>query len=448
MTELRQARAVLVALFATLFVVPMLDRAAGQEGGLQDRLRFFPDCEADRKPGEIDTSRPILVKNPQQLKAESLPARRYHLGIYYKPCVVQLPNQELRLTARHKYPHYNESECEHPIFSSRDGGLTWSQFALVPDLIIGEPFVTVLSDGTMLMAGSHFRGEKTYRLRSEDGGRTWSKPESGGDHGFVTTFNVLELADGSLMIGRGGGGGRGFIWRSFDGGRNWTEKYPARFEGLPENLPALYMEWVWGETHLFQAKSGKIFAVLRVDEQKYPPISRSPHPTPEWVSLVGDESHRMILYGSTDLGKTWKLVSNEFGDYGQHYPSILRLKDGRLLLTFTARHPIPHETGLVGALAVLGVEDPDGIRFDFDHDVLILDARRPFCRQPFKKGDPWVWNPRGAAGFSPTVQLDDGTLVTAYSYRTGTSDDADQSRYEPLHTEIVRWRLPETDNSE
>ena len=36
-------------------------------------------------------------------------------------------------------------------------------------------------------------------------------------------------------------------------------------------------------------------------------------------------------------------------------------------------------------------------------------------------------------GFGPTVRLDDGTLVTSYSYR----DAGDRT-----HLEVVRWKLP------
>ena len=36
-------------------------------------------------------------------------------------------------------------------------------------------------------------------------------------------------------------------------------------------------------------------------------------------------------------------------------------------------------------------------------------------------------------GFGPTVQVDDGTLVTSYSYR---------GQDEKTHLEVVRWKLP------
>ena len=57
--------------------------------------------------------------------------------------------------------------------------------------------------------------------------------------------------------------------------------------------------------------------------------------------------------------------------------------------------------------------------FDFDHDRLVLDEKTPPEQD-------------SGGGFGPTVQLEDGALITAYSYR-----DA-QAR---THLEAARWRL-------
>ena len=92
-------------------------------------------------------------------------------------------------------------------------------------------------------------------------------------------------------------------------------------------------------------------------------------------------------------------------------------QDGRLVLqraTVRALRPP------LGVHAVLGKEVPDGFRFDFEHDRLVIDQKTP------------VGNPSGG-GFGPTVQLDDGTLVTSYSWRT--ADDQ-------IQLEVARWRLP------
>jgi hypothetical protein len=98
------------------------------------------------------------------------------------------------------------------------------------------------------------------------------------------------------------------------------------------------------------------------------------------------------------------------------YPAILRLQDGRLLLTFTVR--ALHRP--LGVRAVVGREAADGFAFDPTRDRLVLDARTP----------PGVYS---GGGFGRTVQLDDGMLVTSYSWRDAQF---------VVHSEVVRWRLP------
>ena len=102
------------------------------------------------------------------------------------------------------------------------------------------------------------------------------------------------------------------------------------------------------------------------------------------------------------------------------YPSILRLKSGTLLFTFTLRAAVMANTPPLGVQAVLGTETSAGFQFDFRHDRILIDTATP-ADQP------------SGGGFGNTVQLGDGMLVTSYSYRT-----ADQK----THCEVVRWRLP------
>jgi hypothetical protein len=76
----------------------------------------------------------------------------------------------------------------------------------------------------------------------------------------------------------------------------------------------------------------------------------------------------------------------------------------------------------LGVQAVLGRDIPDGFDFDLDHDRIIIESKTPI-------------NQVSGGGFGPTVQLADGTFVTAYSYRLGKAN-------RHVHTDVVRWRLP------
>ena len=111
------------------------------------------------------------------------------------------------------------------------------------------------------------------------------------------------------------------------------------------------------------------------------------------------------------------MLTADIGDYyGEMYPSLLRLTDGRLLFTFSARGARPP----LGLQAVLGVERPGGFSLNFATDRLILDATAP------------LGEPRGG-GFGNTVRLPGGQLLTAYSYRGAST---------VTHAEVVRWVLP------
>lgn len=103
------------------------------------------------------------------------------------------------------------------------------------------------------------------------------------------------------------------------------------------------------------------------------------------------------------------------------YPAILPLLDGRLLFTFTVRAAVAPARPPIGVQAVLGRQTSEGFRFDFKNDRIVLDNKTPV-------------GALSGGGFGPTVQLDDGILVTSYSYRS-----ADQK----THLEVVRWRLPD-----
>ena len=115
----------------------------------------------------------IEVRSPKVLGGK-LPAERIPLGSLYKPCIARLPDGQLRLIAESTGPNPNlHLDNDHPIFSSRDGGRTWTRFA-VPDLTAGEPYFTALKSGAMLMTGDVMiknsdRKTLYYIHRSEDG---------------------------------------------------------------------------------------------------------------------------------------------------------------------------------------------------------------------------------------------------------------------------------------
>ena len=375
----------------------------------------------------------IQVKHPKRLNVDRLSAERIAVGVAgdYKPCIVRLPNDELLLAG-----FAGEHLLDEYVFfyRSRDGGKTWSQREY-RDLLGREPYLSIVSDGTLFIS-THVlpaaRGNTEgytywYLYRSADGGRTWQWIKVPFDEvlrttrkdgqrvekaGVGTSRNVIELQDGTLAYGVGAPHGSVVLWRSTDRGRSWDKTLTGQY-GPPDI--AKYPYSIHNEAFLWQARAGDLLSVKRVASKFYPALRGTQIPR----SQV-DHFERMVLYRSTDGGRNWSY--EELGSYyGEMYPAILRLDDGRLLFTFTVRAIVAPQQPPLGVQGVLGVETAHGFKFDFQHDRIMLDTKTP----------PEM---ASGGGFGPTVQLGDGTLVTSYSYR-----DANKKTY----CEIVRWRLPD-----
>jgi len=391
------------------------------------------------------------VRNPKTLGVDRIPVERVALGTAgdYKPCVAKLADGTLLVSAYRTAPalhgtpwaDYHDWTVGSPqrrylettlLFRSTDGGRTWSPPRLA-NVAGKEPYLSVMSDGTLFMTAhlveQNIVNQEGYCYglvhRSPDGGRSWftvrAQPQNATPARYcyydVTTRNVLELADGSLFfVASGTGRDANTVWRSKDGGLTWDLQYNAEVEGQPDG----YIYSAFGEGVLWQARSGKIYCILRVDCRGWPDIEDDPLGVPR--DQLHDQYDRMILFATEDLGRTWKKV-RDFGAYGQMYPSILRLADGRLLLTFTQR---ANATSL-GMRATVGVEHDDRYEFNIESDLVMIDTKTP-------EGMP------SGGGFGRTVQLDDGTLVSSYSFRTEADEFA--GLYAQLRCEIARWRLP------
>ncbi len=312
------------------------------------------------------------------------------------------------------------------LYRSSDGGRTWSRRRKL-DVLGREPYFSVTSDGALFLSthllpkarGNREGYTQSYLYRSTDRGDSWEAHRIGFEDlqgmaepaTVVTGRNVLELDSGVLVFAVGGAGGHEFLWRSEDRGKTWDKSMACEFQGVEQkNLPFPIL----GEAFLWQAPSGDLLAVCRITPKFFPPL-----PGTEVPRNKIDHYERMVLYRSRDGGRQWRL--EEIGSYyGEMYPALLRLRDGRLLFTFTVRAAVAPATPPLGVQAVLGRETPEGFQFDFVNDRIVLDGRTPVGKL-------------SGGGFGPTVQLEDGTLVTSYSYRSPEGK---------THLEVVRWRLP------
>jgi len=371
----------------------------------------------------------IAVKNPVRLPPR-LAAERIPLGLPgdYKPSIALLKSGEVLVVA---HELVQEPFRERLItFRSPDGGRTWSPREVHSEVFGREFFLTVLSDGTLLMTNHILpqdanneelnAAQKGYWYshirRSTDEGHTWQTHRIGKEDGFppngkgtATDRRAVELPDGTALLGVSTGmddGMKTYMWRSQDHGRTWDKSTECDIMGWRD------VDGFFSNSETFRLPSGKLLHINRVESHRHPIEAQAgSKPAPGW-----DQTDRSILWESTDNGATWRKVQ-DMGDYGEMYPQLLRLADGRILYNFTVRalkYPL-------GIQAIINYDE--GQTWDFEHDRIIVESRTPEGKA-------------SGGGYGNTIQLADGMLLTAYSYRG--EDNA-------THLEVVRWQLPDAE---
>ena len=198
----------------------------------------------------------------------------------------------------------------------------------------------------------------TWMLRSTDGGVTWSTPY---DSIVNSPHGPIQLADGrQLYAGKD-------LWKSgqwigvcesTDDGRSWKKlaQIPTRAGDDPSE---------YHELHAVEATNGTIVVQIRNNN----PANRS----------------ETLQTESPDGGKTWS-VPHSIGVWG--LPShLLRLRDGRLLMSYGYR------------------------RKPFGNQARISTDHGKTWSEPITvSGD----GANGDLGYPSTVELQDGTLLTAW----------------------------------
>jgi hypothetical protein len=220
--------------------------------------------------------------------------------------------------------------------------------------------------------------------RSRDGGVTWEQaaaiPPAPGAQGYVPYGRIGRLPNQELGV---------VLYRedvsfytSADDGTSWAKRgqlSEARFSN----------ETTWTEL-----QNGDLFAASRTS---------------------GDQS--VMAYRSTDSGRTW-VEEGPLTLPNQHPADLWRLPDDSLLLTYGVRN--------AGHWAVhLRWGDATGRKWSAPTVLVELEGatNQRFAPDPPRDG-----------GYPSTVQLDDGTMVTAYYSRGMPS----HNRY---HVGVVRWQL-------
>ena len=268
---------------------------------------------------------------------------------------------------------------------SLDGGETWQvERPTFLDDKDKEPSLTDCPDGVdfthpdfamMLRMVSSKQGFSRFYY-SMDRCKTWQGPfrlPEFGRKGIAARTDYIVLGKHDLMAfitasKEDGREGRVFCTRTQDGGKTWD-----------------FVSWIGPEPEGFaimpstvQIEPGTFLTAIRC--QKKPD---------GWIDA----------YISEDNGANWRYLNRPVASTGGgNPPSMIKLKDGRLALTYGYRH------------------DPYGIRA-----CLSADNGQTWGEEIILRDDGGCWD----LGYPRTVQRADGKIVTMYYF----NDQADSERY-------------------
>ncbi|MFH0962938.1 MAG: LamG-like jellyroll fold domain-containing protein [Planctomycetota bacterium] len=317
----------------------------------------------------------------------------------YKPGFTQLADGRLVIAVCRKSPGYDADESKRFwlvfVYESQDLGKSWRQINETP-LFGKEPALVATGKGTLVLSAQRgdyrplARKGGAYIFRSTDGGKTWQKTvDDDGKFAYPYPRNILMGRDGLLIYLRPCGAGitscrsadDGETWTFLDGKVDWDpegENYAGRF----------------AEIGVARLGDGRLLASLRV----------------EFPRTLGHSFEGTYVTTSGDDGRSWsrpQYVSSA-GEV-QAYPTALA--DGRILLTYTNYH---HPFGVSAIVSADGGETWDG-----EHPVQLALSRSD------------------ETGWAVTLQLGDGSLMTAYAITLYAQKDSPTTA-----CEVVHWRLP------
>ncbi|PYI56187.1 sialidase family protein [Paenibacillus flagellatus] len=321
------------------------------------------------------------------------------------PNLTMMPDGSIAAVVFNK-PYHGFGEGHPECWISRDGGYGWERAGApvrndpgcnrmnVAAGLAGDGALTVISSGWRL---KQVPGEERPTFdqvldpvvcRSSDGGASWQvggtveKPE--GATGIVPFGDIVRLEDGVFGVSMYTCGEKGvtgeskfssYFLRSYDGGRSWVEPVPI------------------GELSS-EAPNNNETTVLSIDGRRLLAAART----------TGDL--HVELYASDDGGRSWTGKGPVTLPL-QHPANFLRLRDGRILLSFGIRC-----RGYFGVGARISKDDGES----WGAPIFLVD-----------------YEAVADGGYPSSVELDDGTIVTAYySHKV--------PHHHRYHMGVVRWK--------
>ena len=365
----------------------------------------------------------MRVENLEKLPAK-IDCERIRVGGLnaYKPDIVKLSTGELIMANSHRHceKQGDGRMCIHTmLFRSHDNGKSW-QGRHFTDIIGHEPYLSIFKNDTLIITTHLLECDVLNQTgkclailhRSEDKGLTWKRTfidesiiPNKSRQTTVSSRNIIELDDETLLMGITCRQGKDYVLKSFDMGKTW-KAFPCVIEGYEQES---YIYSALEEAVFWKTKTGRLLMLSRCGPEFMKFTQNIPDlPDFDYSKATGSDHFMIeILFESEDKGITWKPIKG-VKMMSIMYPSVLHLRDGRTLLTFTVREPL--ESRHMGVQAVFIREEKNGdIIFETEKDRIVIDEKTPDYLQ-------------SGGGFGNTIQLDDGTLLTPYSYYFADED--------------------------
>ena len=340
-----------------------------------------------------------------------MPGAEFYVAIDNKglwPNLTKLPSGELAAAVYNHPSHGYGSNSDVELWVSADDGRSWAYRSHVsnhpdnPNAIRMNHAVGLNSDGEIVAIVSGYQqGQKLPFLPlqcciSRDHGATWDRHIL--DIDYVPFGDIFPLPDGTLIcsmyarVSQNPKRRKCSVFYSKDGGQSWgNEAYLADTS----------------ETHIIRTTNGVLLAAGRTS-------------CIDSMDRALPHGSGQLLFRSEDDGKSWS-AGKPLSPQGQENAHLLELKDGRILCSFTSRIP-----GLFGV--VLRMSEDKGTSWSYPVVLVSMPGR------DWHKTD---------CGYPSSVQLDDGTIVTAYYFGPKKPEWAAHGLpwHQRYHMGVARWDL-------
>jgi len=328
--------------------------------------------------------------------------------------LAQMDNGEIAiLCSREKQSAQGPRVFEPIIAFSKDGGATWSDFAIIPGTRGRPQYLEWLGGGRLSFVTEAIgEGATMRRFFSNDHGRTWNESVPHPPTKDGISFNLegngwvdrdeLGRAKAILEIGWHLPPGKthpkddftAIFRRSVDGGRTWIDEVsPPQWKFSVEHKGKKWLRGV-SEGAIVRAANGDLVAALRTDMP------------PRYFDEKNDDSLEGTAVSiSRDDGKTWSEMQFLF-DAGRHHANLQRLANGDLVCTLVVRIDIQNgklASHRRGCDALISKDHGKSWNLDRRYELDRYDYLRP--------DGFWV---DGACGHVAAVALGDGHILSAY----------------------------------